>query len=462
LAADRVTAPAGRLQPLNRLRIRLTAWYILTLGGIQLALGAGLFTVISQRFAADLDASLVDATTELIRAARIREQEAGVQGPVVDAVEELRIPDRTLYLLDTAGRSVTSGRAYGWVSAAATRAARLGRADAEREFPHERVLRLHAQRFSLRRGTPLVAVVVADKVELEDRYAALIAAFGAAAAVALVLVAAGGWWLVRKSTLPVERTLAFMRRFMADAAHELRTPTTVLRSRAEIALQQPRDAEAYVAALRSIEAESQRLSRLIDDLLMLARADAGERPIERRRVYLDDVVDDAVGAAQAVAARAGVGLAIDAFEEAPVEGDATLLRQLVMILLDNAIKFTPHGGRVRVAVWREAGRCTLRVDDTGAGIPPEQLPHVFERFYRADPARTRGDADHPSSAGAGLGLAIARWIAEAHGATIELVSSVGQGTTATVDLPVARMAPADGVPLTEPNPTTVAPSALAP
>src|SRR5438477_17645 len=125
---------------------------------------------------------------------------------------------------------------------------------------------------------PLVAIVVGNNVELQDRYAALIAAFGGAGLAALLLVAAGGWLLVRKSTAPVEATIEHMRRFMADAAHELRTPLTVLRSRAEVTLQQPRDAATYVAALGGIEREAKRLGSIVEDLLILARADAGERP----------------------------------------------------------------------------------------------------------------------------------------------------------------------------------------
>ena len=276
----------------------------------------------------------------------------------------------------------------------------------------------------------MVAVAVADKVELEDRYAALIATFGAAAAAALLLVVVGGWFLVRKSTAPVERTIEHMRRFMADAAHELRTPLTVLRSRAEVALQQPRLAGDYQEALLGIEREAKRLGSIVEDLLILARADAGERPIARERVYLDDLTLDAAGAARVVAQAKGVAVELEEFDEAPVQGDPTLLRQMVMILLDNAVKFTAQGGRVRVRVGSPADRPTLVVEDTGVGIAPEQLPHVFERFYRGDPARTRGNGGAPD--GAGLGLSIAKWIADAHGAEIALASELGAGTRVSV------------------------------
>ena len=418
------------LAPLARLRLGLTAWYLATFGAILVLLGGGLFIVIGRQFARQLDDSLHDATREVVRAARIREMESKTaRGQVVDAVEELHIPDRSLYLFDGAGRPVTPASAPPWIVAAAADAARDGRVQREQDPRRDHTLRLDAERFTLASGAPMVAVAVADKVELEDRYATLIATFGAAAAAALLLVVAGGWFLVPKSTAPVERSIAHMRRFMADAAHELRTPLTVLRSRAEVALQQPRQAAEYEDALRGIESEAKRLGTLVEDLLILARADAGERRIARERVYLDDLTLDAAGAARVVAQAKGVSLDVDEFDEALVVGDPTLLRQLVMILLDNAVKFTDRGGRVRVRVGAPNERALLVIEDTGVGITPEQLPHVFERFYRGDPARARGTG---GADGVGLGLSIAKWIADAHNAHITLVSAPGEGTRVSV------------------------------
>jgi signal transduction histidine kinase len=309
----------------------------------------------------------------------------------------------------------------------------------DRTLPHARALRLHAERFALADGTPLVAVATGDKVELEDRYAALIAAFGAAAVAAMVLVGAGGWLLVRKSTAPVEGSIEYMQRFMADAAHELRTPITVLRSRAEIALQQPRDRDVYVSTLSGIESEAQRLGRIVEDLLTLARADTGDVAVVRERVYLDDIALESAEAARAVAETRRVGLRVTEFEEAVVEGDPGRLRQLIMILLDNAVKFTPPGGEVRIRVGSFGGQPTVVVEDTGIGIRADQMPHIFERFYRADPARTRSQDGGIGSEGAGLGLAIARWIADQHGAQIRVTSMPGSGTKAEVHFPVVIM-----------------------
>ncbi|MGH7669318.1 MAG: sensor histidine kinase [Gemmatimonadaceae bacterium] len=423
------------MQPLTALRLRLTAWYVGTLGLILVLLGMGLFVVVRHQFARQLDLSLQQATLELERAAGIREQEAkSAEGAVVDAVDELHIPDRQLYLLDTAGAAVKPSIAPAWIRDEARRAARAGTVDALHHIPHQAPVRLHAERFTLPSGTPMVAAATADQVELEDQYAALIVVFGGAALAALVLVAAGGYFLSRKSTEPVERNITHMRRFMADAAHELRTPVAVMRTTAEVTLQQERPTASYQDALGVVERESERLSSIVDDLLTLARADAGERTVRRQRVFLDDIALDTADAARALAVAKGVGLDVGTFEEAPIDADPALIHQLIMNLVQNAIKFTPAGGEVRVDVESRDGHPVLVVADTGVGIAPEHLPHVFDRFFRGDPARVRSE-------GAGLGLSIARWIADLHHAEITLDSTPGAGTRVEVKFPRMQKAP---------------------
>ncbi|HXT17649.1 MAG TPA: HAMP domain-containing sensor histidine kinase [Gemmatimonadaceae bacterium] len=416
---------------LRGLRLRLTAWYAGTILVILTLLGIGVFAAITQRFDADLDASLRDASAHLAGVA----QERGV----TEAPRALRVPDRHLLVYSAGGALLASDSALTepWVGEVASRAARAGTASASHGVGADRILRAQARAFRAGRDT-YVAVAVADEVELEDRYTTLIAAFGAAALFAVVLGSAGGWFVARQSTRPVERAIDHMRQFMADAAHELRTPITVVRSRAEIALQRSRNPEDYTEALLGIEHEAERLGRIVEDLLTLARADSGERPIERARVFLDDITLDAATAARAIADRKGVRLDVGAFDEAPVAGDPALLRQLVLILLDNAVKFTGAGGEVRVDVESVNGQPTLRVADTGCGIPPDQLPRIFERFFRGDPARTRGSGD--AAQGAGLGLSIARWIADAHDARIDVASEAGQGTRVAVHFPPADSA----------------------
>ena len=412
------------------LRLRLTAWYTAAFLSILGALGAGLFVAIRRQMSRELDASVRTATAALIQAAHIREMEqARGRGLFADALDELHIPDRSLYLFDAGGRPIKPAQADDWIAEAAREAARTGRADRDLETPDDHIVRLHAERFLGEGGTAYVATVVANRLELEDQYAALIRAFAAAAFVALLLVAVAGYLLVRQATAPVEQSIAQMRRFMADAAHELRTPVTLLRTRAELAAGQDRDAARDARTFRTIEGEAARVGEIVGELLTLARADAGERPVARNRLYLDDAVAGAVEAARALAEQKGVAVEVGKFEETPIAGDTALVRQLLLIVLDNAIKFTPAAGRVRLDVSAEDGRGEVLVSDTGIGIRPDELPHVFERFYRG------ADAAHHAE-GAGLGLAIARWIADEHGASISIVSQPGAGTRVAVRFPL--------------------------
>lgn len=416
------------MTPLTRLRLQLTLWYAGVLLLILLVLGLGLFHAIRRQISRQLDLSLVAATHALEQAARVREVErAHARGPVADAVEELHIPDRMLYFFDSTGAPIIPAAVSPAFAATARDAARTGSVDRTIDGPGDHDTRIHAERFTGGSGARYVALATADRLELEDQYASLIENLAAGALAALVLVAAGGWFLVRQSTAPIERSMDRMRRFMADAAHELRTPVTVLRTRADVALGQPRDAGRDTALLQAVAREAGRIGAIVGDLLTLARADAGERPLAHERVFLDDLAADTVNDLRPLADRRGVTVAVGAFEECAVRGDPVPLRQLVGILLDNAIKFTPSGGRVRIDAGLEDGAPTLRVSDTGIGIPPDQLPHVFERFYRGEGARREEE-------GAGLGLAIGRWIADAHDAAID-ISSGPAGTEVVVRFP---------------------------
>src|SRR5204862_6297569 len=393
-------------------------------------LGGGLFLTIRQQMSRHVDKSLGAAAASLEQAARIRETErASAHGAVVDAVDELHIPERSLYLLDEAGHAIKPAAVPVGIRNAALQAVQSPHGYRDLNAPDGRDLRIYAERFTGTTGAPYIAAVVADRIELEDEYASLIKTFGAAALAALLLVAGGGYILVRKSTAPIERSMDQMRRFMADAAHELRTPITILRTRAEVALEQEREAARDAGTLRAVEREAARLGEIVRNLLTLARADAGERPIAREPLYLDDAASQAVEAVRTLAEQKRVQVEVGAFDEARITGDPALVRQLLVIVLDNAVKFTPAGGHVRLDVTTQDGRATVVVVDTGVGIPAEQLPHVFERFYRGDPARREAD-------GTGLGLAIARWIADAHGARIEVGSTPGNGTRVTVTFPV--------------------------
>lgn len=425
------------MDPLARLRLRLTGWYIGTFAAILLALGLGLFFVISRRIDAKLNDSLRRAATEVIRTARrhadLRTPDhATVDAAIAETVRDLRIPDRTLYVLDADGRPLVPDSASHWVRAAA-----LGVSSASQpitskaDLGHEHTLRLAAARFELS-GRPLVAVATTDTPELEDEYVALIGTLATSLLGALALVAAGGVFLARKSSAPVAQSFAQMHRFMSDAAHELRTPVALMRAQLDIALEHPREASADAVILQDVRSEAERLSTIVDDLFTLVRADteahALGRPAAQTRCYLDDIAADVVASAQPLAAQRGVVLAITDFQEAEAVADSALLRQLLMILVDNALKYTPAGGRVTLGVTAHATSSIITVTDSGMGIASDALPHIFERFYRGESARR-------FAAGAGLGLSIARWIADAHGGVIGIESAPGTGTTVRVTLP---------------------------
>ena len=225
-------------------------------------------------------------------------------------------------------------------------------------------------------------------------------------------------------------------RFTADASHELRSPLAAMRAAVDVVLQQPRPADVYRDALASLGEQCDRLTTLVNGLLLLARADAGEVALRRESVDLAAVVGGVAELFEPLAEEKGVGLIWDCPSPVVVLGDPSRLRQLVTNLLDNAIKFTGRGGRVTLAVGRGGGRACLTVSDSGVGIPGEHLPHVFERFYQAGPAR--------SSGGAGLGLSLCKWIVEAHGGSIRAESGRGPGTAIIVSLPGSTaVAPAE-------------------
>jgi heavy metal sensor kinase len=293
--------------------------------------------------------------------------------------------------------------------------------------------------------------------------------------IALLLASAGGYFLARKSLAPVavmasqargmgaahmnerlkvpnphdelgtlalsfnelldrlEKSFEQQRRFVADASHELRTPVAILRGETEVALSRPdRTPEEYRETLAILRDESQRLAHIIEDLFTLTRADAGQYPLNLRELYLDELTSDVLRRTRSLAISKGVMLTSSIEPDLPLQADEDLLRRMLLNLLDNAIKYTPEGGKVSADCLRNGNVYILRVTDTGPGISPGLQPRIFERFFRADKARSRGEGD---SGGAGLGLSIARWIAEAHHGRLELTRSDASGTTFTATLP---------------------------
>jgi heavy metal sensor kinase len=231
----------------------------------------------------------------------------------------------------------------------------------------------------------------------------------------------------------LEQTISRQRRFVSDASHELRTPVAVIRSKTDLALQQPCMQEEYISILHDINSESERLGRLIGDLLILARGDEGKTRFEMEKVPLHLVSEIVVASAESLALERGVALQMETSEPAVVYADEARLIQVIMNLLDNAILYTNAGGSINLKVAVIGNQAQLTVRDTGIGVSPEHLPHIFERFYRADPARTRSEGGNN-----GLGLSIVDWLVRAHKGTIVVESQVGQGSTFTVRLPLYK------------------------
>ncbi|RME49423.1 MAG: sensor histidine kinase [Chloroflexi bacterium] len=242
----------------------------------------------------------------------------------------------------------------------------------------------------------------------------------------------------------IERLFRTQKRFIADVSHELRTPLTVIRGNldllrraskvseqdfSDVAGGDGRRQEMLEESLAAMEREADRMARLINDLLLLAQADAGVQ-LRHELVEIDSLLLEVYRQGQALAD--GVNLRLTTQDRAVVTGDPDRLKQLLLNLVDNALKYTPAGGRVSLGLARENGWVRIDIADTGVGIPAEDLPHIFERFYRVDKARSR------KHGGTGLGLSIARWIADVHGGHIDVESEVGEGTTFTVWLPEAR------------------------
>ena len=230
----------------------------------------------------------------------------------------------------------------------------------------------------------------------------------------------------------LDRAFEAQRRFTADASHEICTPLTILKGDTEVALLARRTPREYETLLRSNLEEIERLSKLTTDLLWLARSDAGEQQLEKELVFLNELVADVLKRLRQMADERGVGIYADVSEMVLVEGDHLAVQSIVYNLVSNALRYTPRGGSVRITLgysWDGAAR--LEVADTGLGIPPEDLPHIFERFYRADNARSR----EPS--GSGLGLAICQTMAAAHGGRIEVESTPGEGSRFSLLLPAS-------------------------
>jgi len=229
----------------------------------------------------------------------------------------------------------------------------------------------------------------------------------------------------------LEASFRQVRQFTSDASHELRTPLTVLKGETELALRRPRSSEDYRLVLESGLEEIDRMGRIVDELLFLSRADLGEIRMESKPVRLDQLLEDVKRQAEVLGQEHEIQIKTGPLEPVTVAGDEMRLHELVLNLVDNAIKYSKKGGTIEMRVVVSGRTARLSVVDAGIGIPPEEQPKIFNRFYRTDAARVH------AKKGTGLGLAICKWIVEAHHGSIEVQSNPDKGSTFTVVLPLA-------------------------
>ncbi|GCE18234.1 sensor histidine kinase [Dictyobacter kobayashii] len=325
-------------------------------------------------------------------------------------------------------------------------------------------------------GKPLAVIQVGQSLEhLHSLLHRLVAALLAVGFLVLLIAAAGSYWLAARSFAPMQRLAATarkiqagdlhqriqvppvrdemqylaitlnemlesleesfsrQRRFVADASHELRTPVAVIRNKAGIALLDTPQLDEAVTVLQEIHSETERLSLLLNDLLTLAKGDEGQARFEHEVVQLDVLVETVAATTEVLAQERNIQVEVQAPQPVTLIGDEARLIQVVMNLLDNAIRYTNPGGHIWIAVDQTASTASLTVRDTGIGMTPEHSARIFERFYRVDPARER-----TSNNSNGLGLAIVDWIVRTHGGSIQVESQPGQGSCFTIQLPRYR------------------------
>jgi two-component system OmpR family sensor kinase len=481
----------------DSMRSRLTLWYTGVLALMLVVFAAAAYAYLARAVRERTDRSRADTAHSLASnfAAEFEEDQTDANA-AEEVTRDFQFTDRQAFIFDEQGRAVASSSApaggHGrdsWPDAAPLAQSLKGLVEAARgagrayatEHLGASSVRAYAERASSHGRTFFVAVAQSRHAQ-EEELARARRAYYVAVPVALLLASLGGYFLARKSLAPVvemgeraahinaanlcerlpvgnERSelgrlagtfnellarldVSFeqQRRFMADASHELRTPVAIVCGESEVALSQAaRSSEEYRESLTILQEEGRRLTRIVEDLFTLARADAGQYGLAMATFYLDETVAECVRAVRSLATHHRVSLRHEyGGGELPLRGDEGLVRRMILNLLDNAIKYTPAGGEVRVELAREDSDYLIRINDTGAGIPEEARSHIFERFYRADKARSRGGGG--AGGGAGLGLSIASWIAEAHGGRITLESTCGRGSAFLITLPTSDVA----------------------
>ncbi len=464
------------------LRVRLTLWYGSALAMVLITFSVVLYVLTARNLRDDVDQSLEETATAAVRSL----QERGFL-PLIDEEEllsqfpELARIDKFFQIFSPSGtitiRSPNIRQHEVPLSRTALEATFNGQTILESaKYPHEPPLRLISVPI-IHRGNLLYIVQVGTSMEsIEDTLRRFLILLIVAMPIALAVSLAAGWFLAGRALRPVDAiTLAAqriaagdlsqrltmptapdeigrlagtfnnmigrldtsfrqIRQFTSDASHELRTPLTVMKGETELVLRRPRALEDYQAVLESNLEEIDRMTRIVEELLFLSRADMGEVKMESKPVLLETLVEDIHRQAPLLGQDRNIEVVLGTVMPALVQGDELRLRELLLNLVENAIKYSHPGGKVEIGLVTVGQEAILSVTDQGIGIGPEDQTKIFNRFFRTDGARNH------TKKGTGLGLAICAWIVEFHKGRISVKSGVGQGSTFTVTLPLAPQA----------------------
>lgn len=470
------------------IRLRLTLWYSAILFLILLVFSGAVYIGLSRSLFASLDNHLRREVGQIVGNIKFETQDVEGEEEEEETKEHLDhrgeieleyIPEEGVYwrILDAQGQPLIDP---GYFDQAAFVSAPLD------------TQQIHLQNATLRNGTPIRLhtapfvfeqhgagiVQVAESYEyIQEVQRQLVMLLALSIPFTLLAASVGGWFLASNALAPIDRITraaqqisanylhrrlnlnlpddevgrlattfdqmlarledAFERqkRFIADASHEMRTPLTILKGDVEVALNRPRTAEEYRETLEMVGETTDRLTTLVQELFLLARADNNQYPLELEAFNLAELLAKRVAQLKPHALKKKINLQLQTPTCLPVKADPDKLARLFLNLIDNAIKYSGPGTVVTITATIRVGQACVTVNDTGPGIPPEHLPHLFERFYRIDKARSQA-GDQLNSSGAGLGLSIAQWLAQLHGGRIEVASQVGRGSIFTVWLPL--------------------------
>jgi heavy metal sensor kinase len=458
---------------IHSIKFRFTIWYLLVLAVLLIALSAGVYFYLSRSLYQSLDDSLILRSSQLSNIPAILESIR--QGEFQEELGEIVI----LYfysgdqLAEVSPRGINITLSHELISQAIAGTSlfttiQTAESEGLRLLAVPMIISISGPPPGIQ---PAALVIARSTKQIDQALAGLLRTLITAVPLALALAAGGGIFLARRALKPVgkiaqtaqeieetdlsrrinvntkdelgrlaatlnamigrlEKAFQRQKQFTSDASHELRTPLAVIEAESSLALQKERPSSDYRQSLEIISQESRQMSSLIDQLLTLARADAGKEQWNFTEVNLGKLISNLSTDVEILCQEKGLTFQLDQLQDLVVKGDEARLRELFMNLMDNAIRYTPAPGTVSVSLRREGQMAVVAITDTGIGIPAEDIPFIFERFYRADKSRSRAEG------GTGLGLAICRYIAEAHGGKIEVESQVRAGSTFSVWLPL--------------------------